>query len=84
MVLREPKNHSDNCYFCSYNVQGFNLNNKKNISYPNIQSAIHPVPHRPGVPIPSPPDPLDDEHDDQEPLPQQGDSEEDSSCYDPH
>lgn len=83
MVWREPKNHSDDCYFCSCNVRGFNLKNKKDISYPNIQSAIRPVPHGPEVPIPSPPDSLDDIDDDHEPLAQQGDSEEDRDCYDP-
>ncbi|GBM32839.1 hypothetical protein AVEN_216542-1 [Araneus ventricosus] len=56
MVWREPKNHSDNCYLCTCNVKGFNLKNKKQISYPNIPSAIRPVPHGPGTPVPSPPD----------------------------
>ena len=83
MVWGEPKYHSDVCYFCSCNVQGFNLKNKKDISYPNIQSAIRPIPHGPGVPIPSPPDSLEDILDDHEILAQQGDSEEDSDCYDP-
>ncbi|GBM16121.1 hypothetical protein AVEN_163143-1 [Araneus ventricosus] len=56
MVWREPKNHSDDCYFCNCNVKGFNLKNKKQISYPNIPSAIRPVPHGPGIPVHSPPD----------------------------
>ncbi|GBN89308.1 hypothetical protein AVEN_99337-1 [Araneus ventricosus] len=34
---------------------GFNLKNKKQISYPNISSALRPVPHGPGIPVPSPP-----------------------------
>ena len=80
MVWREPKNHSDDCYFCSCNVQGFNLKNKRDISYANIQSAIRPIPHRPGVPIPSPPDSLDDILGDHETLAQQADSDEDR-CY---
>ena len=83
MVWREPKNHSDDCYFCSCNVQGFNLKNKKDISYPNTQSAIRSIPHGPGVPIPSPSDSLDDILDDHETLGQQGHREEDSDCYDP-
>ncbi|GFW81457.1 uncharacterized protein TNCV_2881361 [Trichonephila clavipes] len=43
-----------------FKVQGFNLKNKKDISYPTIiRSAIRPVPHGPDLPIPSPPDTLD-------------------------
>ena len=83
MVCRVPKNHSDDSYFCSCTVQGFNLKNKKDISYAIIQSAIRPIPHRPGVPIPSPPDSLDDILDDHETLAQQADSDKDSDCYDP-
>ncbi|GBL62568.1 hypothetical protein AVEN_43206-1 [Araneus ventricosus] len=56
MVRRGPKNHNDDCYFCTCNVKGLNLKNKKQISYPNIPSAIRPVPHGPGIPVPSPPD----------------------------
>ncbi|GFW58762.1 uncharacterized protein TNCV_379451 [Trichonephila clavipes] len=60
MIWREPKNHSDDCYFCSCSVQGFNLKNRKDISYPTIiRSTIHPVPHGPDLPVPSPPDTLD-------------------------
>ncbi|GFX02514.1 uncharacterized protein TNCV_727681 [Trichonephila clavipes] len=55
MICREPKNHSDDCYFCSCSVQGFNLKYRKDISY----FAIRPVPHGPDLPIPSPPDTLD-------------------------
>ncbi|GBM46872.1 hypothetical protein AVEN_75784-1 [Araneus ventricosus] len=55
MVWREQKNHNDDCYFCTCNVKGFNLKNKKQISYPNIPSAPRPVPHGPGIPVPSPP-----------------------------
>ena len=83
MVWREPKNHTEDCYFCSCNVQGFNLKNKKDISYPSIQSAIRTIPHGPVVPIHSLPDSLDDILDDHETLAQQGDSEEDNDCYDP-
>ena len=56
MVWREPSNHSDDCYFCSCKVRGYNRKNKKSISYPeNIPSAIRPVPHGPDIPVPTPP-----------------------------
>ncbi|GFU03596.1 uncharacterized protein TNCV_2403081 [Trichonephila clavipes] len=43
-----------------FQVQGFNLKNRKDISYSTIiRSAIRPVPHGPDLPIPSPPDTLD-------------------------
>ncbi|GFW45866.1 uncharacterized protein TNCV_4495861 [Trichonephila clavipes] len=65
MIWSERKNHSDDCYFCSCSVQGFNLKNRKNNSYPTIKrSAIRPVPHGPDLPIPSPPDTLDNILDD--------------------
>ncbi|GFW51877.1 uncharacterized protein TNCV_1188081 [Trichonephila clavipes] len=65
MIWREPKNHSDDCYFCSCSVQGFNLKNRKDISYPNIiRSSIRLAPHGPDLPIPSPPVTLDNILDD--------------------
>lgn len=59
MVWREPKNHTNDCYFCFCNVQGFNFKNKKEIIYPNMPSAIRPIPHGPTIPIPSLPVSLD-------------------------
>lgn len=52
MVWREPRNHSNDYYFCSTGVHGFNLKNKKRIVYPNMPSALRPVPHGPDVPVP--------------------------------
>ena len=52
MVWREPKNHVDDCYFCLVNVKGFNKKNKQHLQYPNIHSAIRPIPHSDKVPIP--------------------------------
>jgi hypothetical protein len=34
--------------------------NRKDIFYPNLPSAIHPVPHGPGIPVPVPPEILED------------------------
>ena len=51
MVWREPKNHVDDCYFCLVNVRGFNKKNKQHLQYPNIHSAMRPIPHSDEVPI---------------------------------
>ncbi|QQP53101.1 Uncharacterized protein FKW44_005452 [Caligus rogercresseyi] len=64
MVWREPKNHSDDCYFCAINLIGINRKNRKTLTYPNLDSAIRPVPHSEDVPVPvfeSFPDVTDDE-----------------------
>jgi hypothetical protein len=42
------------------NVTGYNKKNKKGIEYPNLLSAIQPVPQGPDLPVPSPPDNLSD------------------------
>ena len=60
MVWREPKAHGNECYFCSCNIAGFNARNKHYIHYPNVPSGIRPVPHGPGVPIPTSPAVLKD------------------------
>ena len=55
MVRREPRNHADDCYFCLTNVTGFNGSSRKKIKYPNLQSAMRPVPHSDDLPVPTPP-----------------------------
>jgi hypothetical protein len=40
------------------NAAGYNEKNKKGIKYPNLLSAIQPVPHGPDLPVPSPTDNL--------------------------
>lgn len=45
MIWREPTNHATDCYFCMTNVKGMNKKNKNKIKYPDIPSAIRPVPH---------------------------------------
>ncbi|GBM44181.1 hypothetical protein AVEN_257120-1 [Araneus ventricosus] len=60
MIWREPRNHSDECYFCSLNVYGFIAKNRKEIVHPNISSDMRPIRHGPGIPIPKPPEKLKD------------------------
>ena len=60
MVWREPTARGNECYFFSCNVSGFNAKNKHHIPYPNLPSAIRPVPHLPDVPVPASPAALKD------------------------
>ena len=60
MIWREPTNHATNCYLCMTNVKGINKKNKNKIQYPDIPSAIRPVPHSDDLPIPTPPLQLED------------------------
>jgi hypothetical protein len=55
MVWREPHDHVTDCYFCLTNVSGFSAQNKKSIQYPNLPSAIRPVPHGDDLLVPQPP-----------------------------
>ena len=52
MVWRESTNHATDCYFCLTNVKGMNKKNKHKIQYPDVPSAIRPVPHSDNLPIP--------------------------------
>ncbi|KAJ8885603.1 hypothetical protein PR048_011801 [Dryococelus australis] len=54
VVWRECINHSDDCYFCSTKTEGYSKKKKCKIEYPNVPSAIRPVPHGVGLPIPTP------------------------------
>ena len=53
MVWREPKNHLNDCYFCLISVKRFNKKNKKHLQYPNIHSAMGPIPDSDKVPVPT-------------------------------
>ena len=55
MVWREPRNHTDDSYFCLTNITGFNASSRKKIKYPNLRSAMRPVPHSDDLPVPTPP-----------------------------
>jgi hypothetical protein len=57
MVWREPSNHVNDCYYCMVPPLsgGITKKRKKTIAYPNIPSALRPVPHGEGLPVPDPP-----------------------------
>ena len=55
MVWREPRNHTDDCYFCLTNITGFNASSRKKIKYSNLRSAMRPIPHSDDLPVPIPP-----------------------------
>jgi len=57
MVWRGPSNQSSDCYFCLTPpvASGMNRKRKQSIDYPNITSAIRPVPHGKDLPVPEPP-----------------------------
>jgi uncharacterized protein (DUF2237 family) len=55
MVWRQPVNHVDDCCFCMCALKGFHTKNMKGVTYPNLPSAIKPVPHGPDIPVPNPP-----------------------------
>ena len=54
MFSREQKDHFNDCYFCITDITGFSSKNKKNIIYPNLQSAIRLVNHSVESEIPKP------------------------------
>ncbi|KAJ8889876.1 hypothetical protein PR048_009381 [Dryococelus australis] len=55
MVWRKPANHFDECYFFLTKTAGYSKKNKCTMEYPNMPSAIRPVHHGVGLPIPTPP-----------------------------
>ena len=55
MIWREPKDHSTDCYFCTTNISGSTSKLKKCITYPNLISAIRPIPHSEELVIQKPP-----------------------------
>ncbi|KAI6646865.1 hypothetical protein LOD99_9134 [Oopsacas minuta] len=54
MIWREPRDHYTDCYFCLTDIKGITSKTKKNICYPNLQSAIRPVEHSTEFEVPKP------------------------------
>ena len=55
MVWREPQDHSSDCYFCITQIKGVSSKSKHTVKYPDLPSAMRPVPHSEDLPIPHPP-----------------------------
>jgi len=51
MVWREPQGHRNDCYFCAMKTKGINRKNRNSLTYPNLDSAIRPVPHSEELPV---------------------------------
>ena len=51
MIRREPKNHTNDCYFCAINLTVINKKKRKSLIYPNLSSALRPVAHCDEIPI---------------------------------
>ena len=52
MVWREPQNHLNDCFFSAVNTKGINRKNRNSLVYPNLESAIRPIPHCNEIPVP--------------------------------
>ena len=57
MIWREPTDHVNNCYFCLVPPVDHGITKKRAqaLQYPNIPSALRPVAHGEGLPVPEPP-----------------------------
>ena len=53
MIWRESKDHFDDRYFCMVNVMGYKKSDIHLLNYPNLESAIRPVPHCSDLPVPT-------------------------------
>ncbi|KAI6647100.1 hypothetical protein LOD99_8937 [Oopsacas minuta] len=63
MIWREPMCHLSDCYFCMTKIDGITKKNKSSIAYPDVPSAIRPVPHSEDLPVPVPLEILDSSSD---------------------
>jgi len=54
MIWRDPTDHVSDCYFCLTSITGVTANSKHTVQYPNLPSAMRPVPHSVELPVPKP------------------------------
>ena len=55
MVWREPTDHVSDCYICQASITGVTGKTKHTVQYPNLPSAVRPVPYNYELPVPKPP-----------------------------
>lgn len=65
MIWQEPKVHSTDCYFCLTNII-ITSKSKHTVIYPNLPSAMRPVPQSDELLVPQPPENLILSDDEQE------------------
>ena len=54
-VWRQPTDHVSDCYFCLTSITGVTTNSKHTVQYPNLPSAMRPVPHSVELLVAKPP-----------------------------
>jgi len=56
IVWKGPSNHTTDCYLCMVPPASGGITKKKKwtIVYPNVPSALRPVPHGEGISVPEP------------------------------
>ncbi|KAI6661497.1 hypothetical protein LOD99_13370 [Oopsacas minuta] len=59
MIWRESMCLLSDCYFCMTKIDGITKKNKSTIAYPDVPSAIRPVPHSEDLSVPVPLEILD-------------------------
>ena len=86
MVLREPSNHTTDCYFCMVPTisGGITKKNKWTSVYPNIPPALRPVLHGAGISVPEPPKEFTIDSDDEDESESTSGSPEPQAFSEPH
>jgi len=86
MVWGEPSNHATDCYFCMAPLVSGSITKKKKwtIVYPNIPSALRPVPHGEGISVPKPPKEFTIDSDDEDEGESPSGSPEPPASTEPH
>jgi hypothetical protein len=52
--LERAHGHVPGCYFCLTSIAGVTAKSRHIVQYPNLPSAVRPVPHSADLPVPKP------------------------------